>query len=89
MRKILPQRAQRFLFITKLKIKFAKLSQHKALRPETSGLLFFLQTALIKPLRALRLILYYSQGKINLILAIKITVPKTIFNVLFEKEPLP
>ncbi|SHH06023.1 hypothetical protein SAMN05443663_105143 [Flavobacterium defluvii] len=63
---------------------FAKLYLHKALRS------FPFYKPLFKTLRSLRLIPFYNyHGKINLTLAIKITVPKTIFKVLFEKEPLP
>jgi len=51
-------------------------------------LLLFKHSPRFQPRETLNISRFFY-GKINLMLAIKITVPKTIFNVLLEKEPLP
>ena len=70
--------AKVFLFVSDFKSKVRKA------RATQSFANFAIYKPLCKTLRTLRLILIYY-GKINLMLAIKITVPKTIFNVLLEK----
>jgi len=91
LRLILPQSALSFFLL----IATFKLSSQSWIYTKLCVLYYFYNRfyktlrALRKSMRTLRLNSLYFQGKINFTLAIKITVPNTIFNVLLEKEPLP
>ena len=68
---------------------FFDVAEVSTLRTHFKSLLVFQNLVTLRNEKRQTRSILFSHGKINFILAIKITVPKTIFNVLLEKDPLP